>query len=93
MEPALTPADKAVMVLTCFKHHGLRAGETISGSNLVDFAARKGWRNQDMADGVEHGGSLGWFVPAANVSTRLTDVGYAEIRRISAQPVHGFPGR
>ncbi len=74
-----TAEDKARKVLEIYKHFGSRPGHVLMTNNFVARAARMNLSVQDLADGLEHGMSLGWFEETPAGSMCLTEAGFAEM--------------
>jgi len=68
------------MILSVFKKYKLRAGECLPIRNFVSAAANNGWRNGDIADGLDAGIEVGWFRKGPNDSIELTEDGFAAIQ-------------
>ena len=68
--------DKARTVLDIFKAHNARPGHVLLPNSFFAYAAKTQTPNSDLADGMKHGESLGWFKEAQN-GLELTDAGFA----------------
>ena len=79
MATLLSPDEKARMALRVFQHFGSARGEALRPDSFAGFGAKHGWTPEDVAEGLEYGRTLGWFVDGQDGSTRLTAAGTAEI--------------
>ena len=82
MPTPLSPDEKAHMALRVFQHSGSRRGESLRPDSFAGFAAKHGWSPEDVAEGLQYGRTLGWFVDGPNASTCLTAAGNAAIQAL-----------
>lgn len=74
-----TTEEKVRMVLDIFKHFGTRANEVLLPGNFVAAGVQKGFRNEDIADGLAEAKSRGLVEDTANGFIRLTDAGFDQV--------------
>ena len=70
---------KARMVLEVFEHFGTRPGEVLLPRNLMAVSSNRGWRNEDLTDGLQIADDRGWIEDSPNGTIRLTESGFAQI--------------
>lgn len=71
--------DKARMVLDIFKHFSTRPDEVIMPQNAMAVAMERGWRNEDLIEGLKIAGDRGWIENGQNGTIRLTQNGFDQV--------------
>lgn len=71
--------DKARMALDVFQHFGTRPNEVIMQQNVMAVSVQRGWRHEDLVDGLKIAADRGWVEDGPNGTIRLTEDGFAQV--------------
>ena len=74
-----TADEKARMALEAFRSINGRPGDVVTRRHFTAVALEKGWRIDEVAEGIEECSDRDWFEDGPNGSVRPTKAGFSEL--------------
>jgi len=74
-----TADEKARMALEAFRSIAGRPGDVVTRQHFTAVAREKGWRIDEVVEGIKVCYDRSWFEVGPNGSDRLTETGFSEL--------------